>query len=231
MGGRLFSPLNLTATLEGWDHRTLAAAAVSSWLGRKLGTNLAQGTADNQPVKGASGVTFDGTDDILSVAFGSVLNTRTTLRCVISLVDTSTTVKSVVEYSVNPNTQTGGLGFLVNDGADKIETICFNATSSITSIASQPLTTVKVVSFGIDYANTTPNRVFRVNGSVATPTNTNTITAGAFGNHSLFVGARSGGLLPWAGSIRQLWFLSGVAQDADLDAVERYCGTEAGLSW
>lgn len=231
IGGAPFSPLDLGAILLEWhDHQSLAAGAVASWVGKKAGIALAQVTGSLQPIKGATGVVFDGTDDILSAAFGSILNGRAAARLVLSGFDASTAVKVWLEYSTNSNNIAGGFGFLVNDGVgDRIEGNSFNVSQSLAFADSQPLSTVKVISIGIDYSQTQPIRFIRINKVAQSLTQSGTVTATTLGNHSLFLGARSGGTLPAALTLRQKLWLSGVAQDADLDRIESFCMSEAAL--
>ena len=85
MGGRSqaegsggWSPFNLgSKLLEWWDSSSgvnLSGSNVTSWVGKKSGYTVAQGTGASQPTysatsfNGAPGLTFDGTDDYLELA-------------------------------------------------------------------------------------------------------------------------------------------------------------------
>lgn len=66
-GAALYNPTQESTLAAYFDFRDLSDGAVSTWTSRDpIPQIIAQATGTNQPVKGATGVTFDGSNDELS---------------------------------------------------------------------------------------------------------------------------------------------------------------------
>jgi hypothetical protein len=232
-----YSPATDAGVPEYWDPTTLTPGAVAAWIGRKLGASLAQGTGGAQPVYSATaiggaypGTTFDGVDDILATAgVGATLAGLAGFWFVGAFVDATAATKVVCGYGVNGNSDNGG-EFVVND-AGALELLTFQATGPANTFCAGALASVAVVALGLDFTNTNGCVAIRVNGVAQSVTRLGTITAGTAPNKSLFLGARSGGVLPWPGTVGPFGLVAGVAQGASLDRFERWVGGRVGLSW
>jgi hypothetical protein len=235
-----YTPTTDATVIEWWDPATLANGAVASWAGGKGVATLAQGTGANQPVKSATslnstpGVTFDGVDDLLSTAgLGATLAALAV--CTLTFVATDATTgfnKVLLEYGPNPNANVKTFGCLINGAADRVGSLVLgtgtvaqqNTTNAVT------LATATVVSIGFDVTVNTGIAFIRVNGAAVATTSVSTTTpAASWSSQSIFVGARSGAVLPWPGTLGCL-VLRNTNSTTGLLTLEQYVGAKAGLT-
>ncbi len=71
-----------------WDYNDLANGAVTSWADQIASLTLAQATETRQPIKSASGVTFDG-GDALAVANNITFSDAVSIEVVVNIADTT----------------------------------------------------------------------------------------------------------------------------------------------
>jgi len=112
--GGVWQPADLGAQLKAWWNASdLADGAVTTWTDRVASLSPTQATAGFRPVRSATsfnsayaGVTFDGTDDRLSIASIGSLPTGTTGGDIYALISqdevgTVTGVKNILSYGSN----------------------------------------------------------------------------------------------------------------------------------
>jgi hypothetical protein len=229
-----WSPATSSAVLEYWTFDDLTPGLIDSWVGKKLGTNLASAGA-LRPT--ASATSFNSMPGLTSTASGMSaplnLSANSTLRLVCGLVDATNALALPFEYTANSGVGNGGFYIATCDtAADSIGCNLRN-TGSGNRRATETLVAPRIISIGFDFSLNTGVRFIRSAGvSQALTTVSSACVAGFFANSSLYLMSRGadGATFPWAGVMGgALMIMSGIAEDADLTSAELYASTRAGL--
>jgi hypothetical protein len=201
------------------------------------GHHASQSTSTARPLlvddDGVMGLKFDGVDDYLSTA--AIDLTGTSKVTVISgTLDTSTSLG--VLYETSANAIGGGALFCAvdyNSGGVSDWLVFGNAGIGFTTVADQTARAVTTAEMSSVFTYSVGALSVNVNGAAQTLENVYQATAtstGNFGNHPLFVGARSGPSLPFNGNIYSL-ILAGALYDAPVvDEAEAWVAGKTGVT-
>lgn len=225
-----FSPQNLPGIVGWWDASdtatiTASSGAVSSWAS-KVGTYAAtQSTAAYKPttnattLNGRNIITFDGTNDILTVSSFTISKAQT----VFSVVNTTDNSPRIVyehgaDFNSNPgqilninNASTWMAGYQTSTGASGGSAKSFATRTS----GAHQLTT----QINLTHAS---NSLWQ-DGTALTGTNTAyTVDQPGSVTAPLYIGSRSTLAARWLGGIAELIFCNAVLSTADRQATEAY---------
>jgi hypothetical protein len=222
-GGGVATPKTILGQtgLMWYDAHEISDGAVTTWPDLSgNGVDFAQATAANQPTRSATGlsatkpgVTFDGSaspnHDILSTA-NVDWTAATGATWIMVLKDTATSASVVFEKSVSASATLGSCGTFVNEAADLIS-LAWRGGSSVARnyrSGAQSLASPVVLVNRLDFTQAAAAEMeMYVNGtlqSLTAATGAGEESAGGLGNNPFFLGARSGGVAPWAGTVGEL---------------------------
>jgi hypothetical protein len=211
--GAWFDPSDLSTMFQdaaGTTPVTAAGQPVGLILDKSgNGYHASQATSTARPLfqidgSGKHYLAFDGVDDYLSTA--AIDLTGTSKVTVISGTLDTTTSLSIL-YETSANAIGGGAFFCAvdyNSGGVSDWLVSGNAAIAFTTVADQTARAVTTAEMSSVFTAGVGALSVNVNGSAQTlenvynPTGTST---GNFGNHPLFIGARSGPSLPFNGNL------------------------------
>lgn len=215
--------------------RWIDASGKGGVLGGGTMLDVSQTTPANRPTyiasafTGIDGVRFDGVDDILSTINGNTL-TASAKRggAMIGLFqDTTAAVNVISEYSPNISGNTGAMAIAVNETvAGRIGS--YSGGSPFTTSAAfgaSSLASATVITATLDRTLTLNATRIRADGvDITSGYYANADVADFFGDYSVFLGARSGPTVPWAGTMGAwifcLWDDSVANHLSEIQAVE-----------
>jgi len=222
IGPESWNPLNLgSALLAWWDSSrgvTLATANVTSWIDRKGGYDLVQGTAAAQPLwsatsfNGSPGITFDGTDDELTLASQPFPSTSATVELYAvaqqDALAADTTTRHVFGYGGTAGASRRALIRRVATGVNRGATEIGDGASGIITTE----TTIDLSTRHLQYAiiNATTTSVY-VDNSSATQTSTVPSTGTSRARAGANTANTAGGF--WNGKIRDIIVTSGLTTE------------------
>ena len=224
---------SISGILESWNFTAPAAGSIASITGEIAGIAAAQATSTKQPTAsgGPAGASWDGGDVLVTSGLGAVVGGKSGLTVVISYVDSITAGAVIAELTASAIANNGSFSLDANaPTAGNLQAILRNGGANTTGSCAEADATMKVLTALFDYANHTI--ALRINGVAQSLTITDLATTGTSAADELYIGGR--GTTPTApitGSIGTLAIRNGVAQDADLAALERIVGARSGISF
>lgn len=199
--------------------------------------NATQGTALNKPTLRLNATTgflyweFDGSNDLLSTAAIDMTGTDRVTLWVFARKRSDAAAGILAEFSVSSTAQAGSFAILHSTAAAASYTFrsrgsSGNSINTPTDYAA-PHSAVLTLQGEISPANLNA----RVNGAVPTgfPSAT-TQGTGNYGNHSMFIGARSGAVSPAAADIYGVIALGRTATATEIATVERFGAQRLGVT-
>lgn len=230
--------LPTTDALGYGDPAGLTPGLVGSWASAifsPTASGAKRPTASQTSLNNTPGVTGNGTANVMVGALD--LSAYSAIRFVCAAIDTDAATPAIVmENNVGGAGVDGGFAIGVNLSAGGDVSCATRGTTNLgfcsTAAGSIPLSTPTVISVCPDASLTKGVNFIRANGvSKALNIVNNTCGAGNFGSFAtaeLF--GRDGGALFWPGTLGVWAIMSGNAQDAALDRVERFCAYRAGIA-
>ena len=229
-----YSYASVTAVVDVFEINTLTPGLIATLTGAKAGISLtaagaARPTASATSFNSHPGLAFDGVANIL--AGTANLSAYSSLRLVLGMLDATTALSVCMELTSNVTAQNGAFNINVNATAGCVGGNARGTTNFGGCDTPETLAAACAMSVCVDTSITKGCQFIRKNGAALTlTTRTNTCGAGNFANSTLNLGARSGALFPWAGTVGgALFIMSGAAQDGDLSDAEAYVAWRAGL--
>lgn len=201
-------------------------------LRERLGAPLSQATAGNKPtLRNAGGLAyleFDGSNDFLSLGAALALTATDTFTIVAGVRKSADTADAIIaEFSANADTTAGTFALHGPYSASNTYRFTTGGTTSVNADASGFAAPVSSVVTGIADIST-DTALLRVNG-VQVGTSAGDQGTGNFTSQTLYVGARSGGTLPFAGNLYGLFGINRVLTAAELRQVEAYMASRTGV--
>jgi len=238
--GAWFDPSDLSTMFQdaaGTTPVTAAGQPVGLILDKSgNGHHASQSTSTARPLfqidgSGKHYLAFDGVDDYLST---SAINLTGTDKVTVFSGSRVLSSNLAIFYETNTNAISGGAFYATaNEQAANIGTFLVSGTGvgAVKTLTGQPAHAVTTAQFSsvfttaIDAAAANVNGVAQSMGIFYMGTST-----GNFGNHPLFIGARSGGVIPFNGNIYSL-ILGGTAYDAaTVLAAETWVADKTGVT-
>jgi len=251
--GSAWSPADLTSLVAWYDPSDLTTlfqdsagttpvTAAGQPVGLILdksgnGRHASQATSTARPLLEDDGgkmcLKFDGVDDFLSTSAIDLTGTDK-VTVFTGTLDTSTSLG--ILYETSANAIAGGAFFCAvdyNSGGVSDWLVSGNVAIGFTTVADQTaraVTTAKMSSVftdGVGALSVNVNGAAQTLENVYNPTATST---GNFGNHPLFVGARSGPSLPFNGNIYSLIIGGALYDAATVLAAETWVADKTGVT-
>jgi hypothetical protein len=238
--GAWFDPSDLSTMFQdaaGTTPVTAAGQPVGLILDKSgNGHHASQSTSTARPLfqidgSGKHYLAFDGVDDYLST---SAIDLTGTDKVTVFSGSRVLSSNAAIFYETSTNAQSGGAFYASsNEQATNIGTFLISGTGvgGVKTLTGQPAHAVTTAQFSsvfttaIDAAAVNVNGVAQSMGSFHAGSST-----GNFGNHPLFIGARSGGVVPFNGNIYSL-ILGGTAYDAaTVLAAETWVADKTGVT-
>jgi hypothetical protein len=201
------------------------------------GHHASQSTSTARPLleddDGVLCLKFDGVDDFLSTAAIDLTGTSKVLA-ISGTLDTATSL--AILYETSANAIGGGAFFCAvdyNAGGVGDWLVSGNVASGFATVADQTARAVTTAQMSSVFTSGVGALSVVVNGSPQTLENTynpSATSAGNFGNHSLFIGARSGPSLLFNGNIYSLVIAGALYDAATLDAAEAWVAGKTGVT-
>jgi hypothetical protein len=172
---------------------------------------------------------FDGSNDQLitnNINFSSVSATTLTVHTGV-LKPTNPTSAVLVELSPNYETSSGSFAILSNYTSSTMGVASKGTSLSLiqypiaSAVSSYVFTTQSTIS--------TDTNILRINGTQVSSSTTDQGT-GFFGNHPLYIGARSGPTLPFAGRLYNLIIRTTSNTTLQTTLTERFVGNRTGIT-
>ena len=205
----------------------LATGALTHWIDRKNAYDFA-GTA----TKDASGCKFNGTTDILtSTAAISQLNGAAAATVIFAGVGTGSAATMMIIEHGPLGTSAGKFMTYANVTGTRIRSAGYVTVAS-EYYATEALATAAVITTGFDTALASGEaNLIRKNGAaLSTTVASNGNNAGTLGSFTLNLGARFGGTLGWAGSLRKVLVFSRALTAGEMLQTERAVGVITGIT-
>jgi len=238
--GAWFDPSDLSTMFQdaaGTTPVTAAGQPVGLILDKSgNGHHASQSTSTARPLfqidgSGKHYLAFDGVDDYLST---SAIDLTGTDKVTVFSGSRVLSSNAAIFYETSTSVLSGGAFYATsNEQATNIGTFLVSGTSGggVKTLTGQPAHAVTTAQFSsvfttaIDAAAANVNGVAQSMGIFYMGTST-----GNFGNHPLFIGARSGGVIPFNGNIYSL-ILGGTAYDAaTVLAAETWVADKTGVT-
>jgi len=236
--GAWFDPSDLSTMFQdaaGTTPVTAAGQPVGLILDKSgNGHHASQSTSTARPLfqidgSGKHYLAFDGVDDYLST---SAIDLTGTDKVTVFSGSRVLSSNAAIFYETSTNAFSGGAFYASsNEQATNIGTFLISGSGGVNTLTGQPahaVTTAQLSSVftnGIGAAAVNVNGVAQSMGSFLAGSST-----GNFGNHPLFIGARSGGVVPFNGNIYSL-ILGGTAYDAaTVLAAETWVADKTGVT-
>lgn len=246
--GFWYDPSDLTTMWQ--DSAGTTPAVVDQPVGRILdksgnANHLGQATADRRPILRQAGdlyyLDFDGTNDALVSVTTINLTAFDKLGLFAGVTkDTDTLNATLVEFSAAYTTNDGAFMMTAPFTAATADyAFGLRGTTTATRLVATdyvaPLTNVLACQYDIAQATRVLEILPRIDGVIPALTAAGSANAGGgnFGNHTLYVGARSGTLLPFNGRLYGLMGFVGttVMDAASFSLAETYMAQKSGVSF
>ncbi len=230
----IYNPTTVTAVYEVFKIRPLTPGAIAAFVGSKAGVSLAQGTGAARPTANATsfggqpGLFFDGGDQLSGTV---ALGTEASLRVVMAMLDSTSTVSVPMELGPGYNTNDGSFVMFVNAASGSDVSIGSRGTVGPGATgATESLAAACVISFCVTTGNADGGTFIRKNTvALALTPILSTCAAGNYTQTTLYLGQRSASL-PWTGYLGgAIIIMTGSAQNGDLADAEAYVKNGAGL--
>jgi hypothetical protein len=230
-----YTPTGDTGVVDWFDPLPLTPGSVSPWTGTMGVVALTEATnkpvASQTSINNTPGVTGNGTNQKLA---GPVnLSGGHAARIVGAFIDSTAVLSGMFNHAGSIGSVPGSFDIYANDNAGRVSAYTRGATGSggaRTTNTDAPLTLATVVTWCPSTDVVDGCAFIRVNGTSVALTAIQNLTDPANLASGTFVAFRDEAVTFWAGTMGAWAIMSGNAQDAALDRVERFCAYRAAMA-